>query len=222
MTTQGNQTQSTRLPAHIYYAIEADKMERDPVQESGVNGRATVPMGRGFRLWQRMNPDAQLVWIDDAEGRARAITPTQARVASLALSMVDGQMLTMRQMAICLSVAPSTVSRALTKLSAWGIVAYMVGRGRFAGLVIFRRVKGDGLERFRDAAKARVRKWSEAVRRRVSRLEINVAPYFLDRKGTDSLTYYLESLDISTKGATLTAQLSREWTPQDLREAGII
>jgi predicted transcriptional regulator len=179
-------------------------------------------MGRGFRLWQRMNPGVQLVSVLDMEGRERYLTPTQAEVAGLAMAMVEGHMLTMRGMAARLGVSASTVSRALTKLQAWGIIRVVVGRGRFAGLVIFRAVKGDGRDRFRDAAKARVRKWSEAVRRRVSRLEFNVAPYFLDRKGTDSLTYYLESLDISTKGATLTAQLSRDWTPQELREAGII
>jgi DNA-binding MarR family transcriptional regulator len=215
-------TQSTRLPAHIFYAIEADRMDRDPVQESGVNGRATVPMGRGFRLWQRMNPGASLIYVDDMEGRPRALTPTQAEVCALALEMVEGHMLTMRAMAARLGVSPSTVSRALTKLSAWGIIRVIVGRGRFAGLVIFRAMKGDGRDRFRDAAKARVRRWSEAVKRRLSRLEINVAPYLHDReRGVDSLYYYLHSLDTS-KSATLTAQLKKEWTPQELREAGII
>jgi DNA-binding Lrp family transcriptional regulator len=214
--------QSTRLPAHIFYAIEADKMDRDPVQASGVNGRATVPMGRGFALWQRMNPGVQLVYVDDMEGRPRALTPRQAEVLALAMEMVEGHMLTMRGMATRLGFAPSTVSRALTKLQAWGILFYVVGRGRFAGLVIMKRTVGDGKDRFRDAAKARVRSWSEAVRRRVSRLQANVAPYILDReRGVDSLYYYLYSLDTS-KGATLNAQLKKDWTPQELREAGII
>jgi DNA-binding transcriptional regulator YhcF (GntR family) len=204
--------QSTRLPAHIFYAIEADKMDRDPVQVSGVNGRATVPMGRGFALWQRMNPGVQLVYVDDMEGRPRALTPRQVEVLVLALEMVEGHMLTMRGMATRLGVAPSTVSRALTKLSAWGILCYVVGRGRYAGLVIMKRTVGDGRDRFRDAAKARVRRWSEAVKRRLSRLEMNVAPYLLDReRGVDSLYYYLHSLDTS-KGATL----KREWRSDEL------
>ena len=221
-TSPATPMQSTRLPAHIFYAIAADKMDRDPVQESGVNGRATVPMGRGFALWQRMNPGANLIYVDDMEGRPRALTPRQVEVLALALEMVDGAMLTMRGMATRLGVSASTVSRALAKLQAWGILRVVVGRGRFAGLVIFRAVKGDGRDRFRDAAKARVRRWSEAVRRRLSRLEFNVAPYILEKeRGVDSLYYYLCSLDTS-KGATLTAQLSRQWTPQELREAGII
>ncbi len=219
-TSPATPMQSTRLPAHIFYAIEADRMDRDPVQVSGVNGRATVPMGRGFALWQRMNPGAQLIYVDDMEGRPRALTPRQVEVLALALEMVDGAMLTMRGMAARLGVSPSTVSRAITKLQAWGIIRVIVGRGRFGGLVIFRAVKGDGRDRFRDAAKARVRRWSEAVKRRLSRLEMNVAPYFLERKGTDSLTYYLETVPSISKSATLTAQ--RPWTPQELREAGII
>ena len=202
--------------AAIYGAM-ADKAERDPVSE--FNGRATVPMGRGFGLWQRMNPGKQLVSVFDMEGRERFLTPTQAEVAGLAMSMVDGEMLTMRAMATRLSVAPSTVSRALTKLSAWGIVAYVVGRGRFAGLVIMKRARGDGLDRFRDAAKARVRRWSESVKRRLSRLESNVAPYVFERgRGVDSLYYYLTSIDTS-KSATLTAQLS--WSAEELAEVGL-
>ena len=200
-----------------FYGAMADKAERDPVSE--FNGRATVPMGRGFGLWQRMNPGKALVSVFDMEGRERYLTPTQAEVTGLALSMVDGEMLTMREMASRLAVAPSTVSRALTKLQAWGILAYVVGRGRFAGLVIMKRAQGDGLDRFRDAAKARVRRWSESVKRRISRLEFNVAPYVFDKgRGVDSLYYYLTSID-TNKGATLTAQLS--WSAEELAEVGL-
>jgi len=166
-----------------------------------------------------MNPGKALVSVFDMEGRERYLTPTQAEVTGLALSMVDGEMLTMREMATRLAVSPSTVSRALTKLQAWGILAYVVGRGRFAGLVIMRRAQGDGLDRFSDAAKARVRRWSEAVKRRISRLQFNVAPYVFDKgRGVDSLYYYLTSIDTS-KGATLTAQLS--WSAEELAEVGL-
>ncbi len=205
------------MSAFTYYADN----DRDPIQGDVLN-RSTVPMGRGFALWQRMNAGQQLVWVDDAEGHPRALTPKQALVLAAALEMVDGIGLTMRELAAQLRVAPSTVSRALTKLAAWGLIAYYVGRGRWAGLVIFRRSEGDVFEHIRKAAKARVRRWSQAARDRISRLQINVAPYFLERKGkgTDSLYGYLEisySMD-----ATLTAQLTREWTVDDLREAGII
>jgi DNA-binding transcriptional ArsR family regulator len=123
----------------------------------------------------------------------------------------------MRAMATALQVAPSTVSRALTKLASWGLIAYVVGRGRWGGLVIFRRAKDDGMERFRKAAQARVRRWSEAVRRRISRLEFNVAPYVLEGPSSYYRDYLLTT---SNKGATLTAQ--RRWTVEELRDAGII
>jgi hypothetical protein len=117
-------------------------------------------------------------------------------------------------------VFPSTVSRALTKLASWGLIAYVVGRGRWAGLVIFRRATDDGMERFRKAAQARVRRWSEAVRRRLSRLEFNVAPIALEGdRGVDSL-YYWSTQVTNYKGATLTVQLP--WTVEELRDSGII
>jgi len=214
-------TPSTRLPAHICYSIMADSLERDPIQDGATANRATVPMGRGFALWQRMNPDAHLVWVDDMEGRPRAVTPKQAMVLAMALEMAAGAKgITMREMASALRVAPSTVSRALTKLASWGLIAFMVGRGRFAGLVVFRRSANDGMERFRDAAKARVQRWKLAAEARVSRLWVNVAPYIHRGEGNDYVSHWEVSLLTTTKGATLTAQLT--WTPEELREAGII
>ena len=169
--------------------------------------------GRGFQKWMRFNPNQELAWIDDMEGRPRAITPKQYRVLQLALACIDGEMLSMRQMAVRLGMAPSSVSRTLTKLSAWGVIAYVVGRGRWAGLVIMRRTKTDGLDRFRRAAQERVRRWRETAERRVSRLEMNVASYLSERvrgKEVDSLYYYLTT--ISTD-ATL-----KPWTADDMAE----
>ncbi len=173
-------------------------------------GRAAHPL---LTKWSRMNPGVQLVWVDDAEGHPRALTPKQYLVLTAALDMADGIGITMRQLASRLEVAPSTVSRALTKLSAWGLICYFVGRGRWAGLVIFRRSPNDGFDRMRKLAKARVQRWSEAAKRRLSRLQINVAPYFLERKevGNDSLYPYLETLN--TVDATLTAQPMWEVEP---------
>jgi hypothetical protein len=216
MTTAEIQMPSTRPHAHIYYATMADRMDRDPVQVPGVNGRATVPMGRGFGLWQRMNPGVQLVSVLDMEGRERYLTPTQAEVAGLAMSMVEGDMLTMRGMAVALGVSPSTVSRALAKLSAWGIIAYIVGRGRYAGLVIIKRVKDDGLDRFRDAARARVKRWSEAARRRFSRLAVNVAPYILG--GEDALYALATSSTTSNYYMSATLTLQRSWTAAEVAD----
>jgi DNA-binding NarL/FixJ family response regulator len=116
-----------------YYAsvaVIADKMSLS----GDATGRAVHVMGK----WQRFHKE-ELIWLDDAEGHPRALTPKQYQVLTMALDMIEGVGLTMREMAHRLEVAPSTVSRALTKLAAWGLIAYVVGRGRWAGLVIFRR-----------------------------------------------------------------------------------
>ncbi len=205
-----------------HYAQLADDVEGRSTDHEIVSKYADklyVSEGAFGRAWMKFNPGAQLVWVDDAEGRPRALTPKQYLVLTAALDMADGIGITMRQLASRLEVAPSTVSRALTKLSAWGLICYFVGRGRWAGLVIFRRRKDDGFDKMRKLAKARVQRWSEAAKRRLSRLQINVAPYFLERKevGNDSLYPYLESL--VTMDATLTAQ---PFSVQDLRDVGII
>lgn len=211
------QTLSTHLPRHIYYSTMADAQERDPIQGGANVNRSVVPMGRGFALWQRFNQGSQLVWVHDFEGRARALTPKQASVISLAVSMVDGRMLTMRAMAAEIGVNVSTVSRALAKAQAWGLLVYAVGRGRFAGLVIMKYVRDGGyFDAKRKAARARVQRWSEAARRRISRLEFNVASYILEGgRGYDSLTSYALSTN-TYKDATLTAQ--RPWTAEDLAD----
>ena len=178
-------------------------------------GPADMAFGRA---WLKFNPGADLIYVDDAEGRPRALTPKQYAVLVMALDIIRRTTrMTMRQMAEALGVAPSTVSRALTKLQSWGLVGVIVGRGRFAGLVIFRRTKDDGMDRFRKAAKARVWAWKLAAERRISRLWINVAPYIHDGSGTAFSDQYHYHMTITHKSATLKA-----WTPDELREAGIL
>jgi len=197
-----------------YYARLADKADRDPYGPDG-SGRAVVVNGRGFQKWRRFNK-AEPVWVPDIDGRMVALTPTQVSVLLLAKEYV-GSRTTMREMATTLSCSPSTVSRALVKLASFGLIAYLTGRGRHAATVILTRVKGDGLERLRELAKQKVRQWSMAAQRRLSRLEFNVATYVLGSgRGRDSLTdYYLSTKYVQS--ATL-----KSWTPQELREAGIL
>lgn len=180
-----------------------DAYDRDPVFDTF--NRASVANGR-MGKWQRFNRSETLVWIDDAEGIPRALTPRQYAVMVLAMEMIDRDMLTMRQMASRLNFAPSTVSRALTKLAAWGLIAYAVGRGRWAGLVVMRRTKNDGWDAFRQAAKARIRRWSQAANRRLSRLAANVAPY-LTEEGVR--VFGDPSSSTNTKSATLI--LGQRW-----------
>ena len=197
------------------YVAQYEARQRDPVIDR-IN-RASVANGRMNR-WQRFNREQRLVYVDDAEGTPRALTPRQVQVLSLAQSMVDGPMLTMTAMAASLGVSVSTVSRALAKLQAWGLLVYIVGKGRFAGLVIMRYVRDRGyMDAKRKAAKARVRRWYEASQERISRLYLNVAPYVHGR-GSDSLRDAI----LTTKYMDATLTVQRSWTPEELREAGII
>lgn len=203
------------------YVAQYEARQRDPIVDY-VN-RASVANGR-MSKWQRFNK-GPLEWIETPEGM-RAITPTQNRVWALLRSLMDEgdgtkRMLTMREMAAELSVSASTVSRAITKFVSWGLLTAIIGRGRFAGVALFKYVKDGGfLDWKRSQAKARIRRWYEAAQRRISRLEFNVAPYLIE--GDEGGIYYLNRghITTSTKGATLTAQLP--WTVDELREAGII
>lgn len=198
------------------YMTQADRRDRDPVIVPGEHKRADVANGARFKTWIKFHSEADLVWVETMDGRMVGLTPWQNRVYQLATTYIDHGHVTIRGLAKALGCAASTVSRALVKLMSWGLLGYMSGRGRYAGSVIFRMAKDDGLERFREAAKAKVRAWAKATRERISRLEINVAPYIMERKRgseLDSLYYYLTSI---YKDATLTAQ----WSAEDV--AGIV
>jgi predicted transcriptional regulator len=196
------------------YAAQADAKERDPIQGGDIGNRATVPMGRGFALYKRFHPGARYVAVTTLDGRIVELTRTQADVFDLARTYIDGESITMRQLADILKVAPSTVWRALVKLTAFGLIAYVTMRGHYGGTFLFARGRNDAFGHLQRAAKERVKRWADATKERFSRLRDSVAPYVLDR-GRDSLSDYF--LSTTYKGATL-----KEWTPQELREAGII
>ena len=198
--------------AHVYGRM-ADAAERDPIVTA--TNRATVPMGRGFAMWRRFNYAAELVSVHDDAGREWLLTPKQAKVYDLARTFMDAGTTRMRFMAKELGMSPSSVSRALWKLQAIGLLAFIVGRGRYAGLIIVKRAANDGLERFREAAKAKLREWRKASEARVSRLIVNVASYY-SWKDVEASGYGNVYVDVM--GATL----KKPWTPEELREAGII
>lgn len=195
-----------------YYAQMADRMERDPISED--MGRATVPNGRGFGLWQRMNPGVGLLWVDDVDGKPVWITRTQAEILGLLQTFSDGTAVHMRGLAETLGVAPSTVSRGMVKLASFGLLTYSTSRGRHGATIIYRMVGehfGDVRKRLREAAKARVRQWSKAARDRVSRLKVNVASYYSWREIEEhgyGATYLL----------TMDATLKAPWTAEELKD----
>jgi hypothetical protein len=185
------------------YAIP---FERDPLSID--QGRATVPMGRGVAMYRRFHPDAEYVWVTDLYGKERALTRKQADVYDLALTYVDRSTVTMRAMATILGVSPSTVSRALVKLAAFGLIGYLTGRGRYAGSLIFRRTKGDTFERFAVAARAQLKRWREAAERRFLRSAVNVALMY-PRERREAISFYSQ---LVTKSATLM------WTAEELAD----
>ncbi len=194
------------LDAH--YAAMADRMERDPVSED--KGRATVPMGLGFK-WRRFHKGEDTVWVENPEGQSYELTRVQADVYGLVTALNGSFNGTVRSLAILLKRSPSTVSRAVVKLASFGLIAVLTGRGRYGGISVSKRAMNDGLGRLREIAKAKVREWSKAAERRISRLQANVATYVLEDRGVDSLYYYVTSISTS-KSATL----RREWRSDEL------
>jgi predicted transcriptional regulator len=191
-----------------YYAAMADKMDRDPLSED--RGRATVPMGLGFK-WARFHKGEDTVWVENADGQMVQLTRKQVDLYTLALTFIDNGTTTIRSLARELKCAPSTVSRGLVKLASLGLLAALTGRGRYAGLLIFRLPANGSLDRFRQLAKMKVREWAKAAERRLSRLQSNVASYVLEDRGVDSLYFYVSSISTS-KSATL----KQEWRSDEL------
>ncbi len=187
------------------------------LSETGPNAQ---PMTLGWAMYKRFVPGAAFVTVTTLDGKEVELTRKQADVLDLARAYIDGESTTMRQMATILECAPSTVWRALVKLTAYGLIAYITMRGHYGGTFMFRRGKNDGLEHLRKAARAKVQKWSDATKARFSRLRDSVASYALEDRGRgyDSLTQW--AIPITHMGATLDAR--RPWTVQELRDVGII
>ena len=203
-----------------HYAAMADKEEgRDHDIRVAYAGRIVASEGAFGRAWLKFNKADTLVWVTTIDGRMVGLTPWQAKVYDLARTYIDTGTVRMRAMASTLGCSPSTVSRALVKLMSWGLLGYIVGRGRYSGMIVFRMHKGDGLDRFRQSAKAKVAAWKKASEERVSRLWLNVAPYLHGREVGSNYSENDPYLVTSSKGATLTAQ---PFSVQELRDSGII
>lgn len=196
-----------------YYGVQADKKERDPYGPDGT-GRAVVVNGRGFALYKRFRR-GDTVTVTTLQGKYVELTRTQADVLDVARTYID-QRISMAVIADEIHVARSTVWRALVKLSSFGLIAYATARGFKHGTIILRRGANDGLDRFQRAAQATVKKWAEATRERFARLRATVATYVLEegRRGDTLSDYFLVTSN--------TVVATKAWTPEELRDAGII
>jgi len=194
------------------YAGIADKKERDPYGPDG-SGRAVVVNGRGFALYKRFKRGDTVI-VQTLQGKWVELTRTQADVLDVARTYID-QRISMATIADELKVARSTVWRALVKLSSFGLIAYMTARGYRHGTIILARGKNDPFDRLQRAAQATVHKWALATKARFSRLRDSVATIVLEegRRG-DSLSDYF----LVHSGRNIV----QAWTPEELREAGIL
>ncbi len=191
-----------------------ERKERARSKKGYTQSDGVQPLTLGWAMYKRFNPNAEYVTVTTLQGREVEITRTQADVLDLARTFIDTGTTTMRAMAETLGVAASTIYRALVRLAAFGLIGYITTRGRYGGTLLFRRGRNDGLDRFQKVAKAKIRKWQLATEARFSRLRGSVASMFSMKEYQDHglLHHY-----VVTKGATVNT-----WTPEELRDAGII
>ncbi len=178
-------------------------------------GPLARPLTQGWAMYSRFHPGAEYVSVIDDKGREWKLTERQAAVYDLARTYIENGHTRIRDLAKQLGYAPSTVSRALVKLQAIGLIGVLVGRGCYGGVIIFARAANDGLEAFRTRAKAKLAQWRKASDARVSRLISNVATYF---SYEEVRSHGYEHV----YGDVMNATLIREWSPDELRDAGII
>jgi hypothetical protein len=208
-----------------YYAAMADRLE---YRESGIDKHRSDLVasegayGRAWLKWRRFNPNGELVYVVDIDGRDRALTRKQADVLDLALTFVDRGTVTVRALAAELKCAPSTVSRALARLASFGLLAYLGGRGRYAGMVIFRRVKGDPFKRFQDEARARLARYRKTAEDRISRLAVNVASMYSMRRESHKYMTLTQVHVSNGRAQHWTLEAPQTWSPEELRDLGII
>ncbi len=195
------------------YAYAPQTWERDPVITPGAHGRADVPSGKRGR-WGRYNDPASLVWVDTIDGRTVSLTRNQANVYGAVKGIAGtGTRITMRSLGDVLRIAPSTVYRALVRLAAMGLIAYQSNRGRLGGAVFLLRANRDGLDWFRDEAKATLKRWWKASEDRISRLRLNVASLYP--------TTTVRLSEYSYTDIVRERNIYGPWTAEDLREAGL-
>lgn len=151
-----------------YYANLSDRLDRiAATKPQAYGGDASIA---GLRCFIRYHKDArQDVQIN---GRTRSLTHKQVRMHGLMARLaVSGDFATITALAGEALVAPSTLSRFILKLQAWGEYAVDVRRGRHGGIRVRRRWLGDGLAMYAERA------W-QRIKEAVSRTKRNVASLF--------------------------------------------
>lgn len=142
-----------------YYAREADRIARGP-QLYG--GNAAIVQLRCFKYY---HPD-QGSFLTDPEGRERWLGPKASRVyAILHRLATSGERSTMTSIANEAMCCVSTVSRAVTRLQAFGFFAIDVSRGRHGGITVKLATVARQFRAHIDAAWRRIRSWINVASR---------------------------------------------------------
>jgi hypothetical protein len=175
-----------------YHSVEGAYASQ-AILSDGITTRATVPMGTAFPAWWAR----KTVEIADVTGRPHYMTEKQERVyLALAGMIAAGNTNTsFRKVAASLGVCVTTVSNMARKLMAWGLLGYLSSRGRYGGVTLFGRVKGDGLDRFARMARDAIKVW---WRRKMDGIRAHSNVHTpLDRvKGVAARGYLSSSVDI--------------------------
>jgi len=139
-----------------YYAGLSDRNDRiEASRPHYYGGNAQVA---ALRCFKRYHKDATTD-ITDLWGRTRWMTHKQAAIHGVLLrSGTSGERTTMSAIASEVGCCVSTVSRAILKISSWGIIAVDVTRGRHGGIRVRLRSLGDDLQSYAVAAWERIRR----------------------------------------------------------------
>jgi biotin operon repressor len=169
-------------PDAYWLRLEAE-YHRDPVQGNfGPAYALDNPAGfRAYALMSRYSPNHTIHKISDLYGRERWLNDKGWRVMCLALlAIASGTETSTRELAEKIGCCRMTVSRWITKLTAWGVIGSGVVRGRYGGIVLFARRQGDNLEHWANVARAKI----AAIRAR----KLNAHPP-LTEDGSTSASY---------------------------------
>lgn len=114
----------------------------------------------GFRAYMTMTryaPGQEVHRITDLYGRQRWLNDKGYRIMCAALLIIASDRQTsLTELAERIGCHRQTVSRWLTKLTAWGVLGMMTVRGRYGGLVLVARTAKDSLQWMADAARERI------------------------------------------------------------------
>lgn len=149
-----------------YYVLMAEQQDRQPFRTDRmgvVDDRAF-----GLRCFRRYSRNATVDVGVMADGREHWLAPKQSRIwAIVQRELLGDGRTTMKAIAQEANVHPTTVSRTLTKLEAWGEVAVDVVRGKYGGIRLWRPIS-DRFRLYAIAARQRIARAARHARSKVA------------------------------------------------------